>query len=350
MLRDFGNPRPCGVWFNASLGGPSAGAFRICIHRHLMHGTGMQPASLPLRIAAVTALLLPALPAIAQQNPKQVDRAAISQAGPAKAYAQPKKPRTVLVFSVTRGFHHSSIPWGVAAIEEMGKRTGAYTAVTSDDPANFEADALAKFDAVVFNNTTQSVFLPDKKEFDAMDAAAKQAATQKAKRLQQNLLAFVRSGKGFIGIHAATDTLYDFPEYGSMVGGYFDGHPWTADVQVSVKVADPAHPINQGMKDITHLEFCEECYQFRDPYRADRLHVLLRLDTDKTDMTRPGIKRTDKDFALSWVRMFGEGRVFYCALGHNEHIYLNRHVLSHYFAGIQWALGDLPAPTPPGDK
>lgn len=308
----------------------------------------MKSASL-LTVAASAAVFV-ALPAQAQQNPKTLDRAAISQAGPAKAYAQPKKARTILVFSVTRGFHHSSIPFGVAALEEMGKRTGAWTVVASDDIANFEAEALAKFDAVVFNNTTQSVFMPDKKEFDAMDSAAKDAAKAKATRLQKNLIEYVRSGKGFIGIHAATDTLYDCPEYGSMVGAYFDQHPWTANVQVSVKVEDRTHPINQGMKDIDHLEFCEECYQFKDPYKADRQHVLLRLDTDKTDMNRPNIHRTDKDFPLSWIRTFGKGRVFYCALGHNEHIYLNPHVLSHYFAGIQWALGDLAAPTPPGDK
>ena len=277
------------------------------------------------------------------------DRAKIAAAVPAKAPATPKSPRKVLVFSVTRGFHHDSIPWGVAAIEEMGKKTGAFTTVASDDLENFEQDKLAGFDVVVFNNTTMNVFLPEKKVFDALDEAGKAAARDRDLRLRKNLLAFIRSGKGFVGIHAATDTFYDWAEYGSMIGAYFDGHPWTAGTHVCVKVDKPDHPINAGMKGIDHLEFKEECYQFRSPYAANRQDVLLRLDTDRTDMTVKGIKRTDKDFPLSWVRGFGAGRVYYSALGHNKHIYENERVLAHYLAGIQWAAGDLAAPPPPMD-
>ena len=280
------------------------------------------------------------------------DRAKIIAALPDSAQATPKKSRKILVFSVTRGFKHDSIPWGIAALEEMGKKTGAFEAITSNDLVNFEADKLATFDAVVFNNTTQNVFMPSKEGFEALDENGKSAAKEREARLKQNLLNFVKSGKGFVGIHAATDTCYEWPEFGTMIGGYFDGHPWTSGSMVSIRVEKPEHPINQCLHGISHLEFKEECYQFKAPYDSKKQDVLLRLDLEKTDMSSidPNkIKRTDGDFGLSWVRGYGAGRVYYSALGHNKHIYENPKVLGHYLAGIQWALGDLAAPPPPGD-
>lgn len=295
--------------------------------------------------AVLLAIGLPASVGAAEQP----DRAKIAAAIPEKAFAAPKQDRKILVFSVTRGFRHQSIPWGIAALEEMGKKTGAFTAVVSDDLANFEKERLVTFDVVVFNNTTQNVFMPDKKEWEKMDEAARAVAKERELRLRANFLSFIRSGKGFVGIHAATDTFYEWPEFGFMIGAYFDGHPWNANADVSIKVEKPEHPINQGLVGTTHLEFKEECYQFRAPYSSERQDVLLRLDTERTNMNVNGIKRTDNDFPLSWVRTHGQGRIYYSALGHNTHIYENPKVLAHYLAGIQWAAGDLAAPPPPGD-
>ncbi len=297
---------------------------------------------------ASLALLQAATAAPAKAPAAAPDRAKIAAAIPEKAFATPKNARTILVFSVTNGFRHDSIPWGIAALEEMGKKTGAFTTVVSDDLANFEADKLAGFDVVVFNNTTQNVFMPGKAELAKMDEAAKAAAKERELRLRKNFIEFIRSGKGFVGIHAATDTFYEWPEFGFMLGAQFDGHPWGANTRVSVKVEKPDHPVNQGLKDISHLEFNEECYQFK-AYSAERQDVLLRLDTERSDMNVKGIKRTDNDFPLSWVRGHGQGRVYYSALGHNKHIYENPKVLAHYLAGIQWAAGDLAAPPPPAD-
>lgn len=294
-------------------------------------------------------LLLACLFSAVIASADQPDRVKIAAAIPDKPFAEPKQARKILVFSVTRGFRHDSIPWGIAALEEMGKKTGAFTAVTSDDLANFEKDKLSTFDVVVFNNTTQNVFMPAKEEWEKMDEPARASAKERELRLRANFLSFIRSGKGFVGIHAATDTFYEWPEYGFMIGGYFDGHPWTANSDVSIKVEKPDHPINRGLVGTTHLEFKEECYQFRAPYASDRQDVLLRLDTERTNMNVKGIKRTDNDFPLSWVRLHGQGRIYYSALGHNKHIYENPKVLAHYLAGIQWAAGDLAAPPPPGD-
>ena len=81
----------------------------------------------------------------------------------------------------------------------------------------------------------------------------------------------------------------------------------------------------------------------RDPYDSKSVHMLLRLDTTRTDMTRPGIKRTDGDFGVSWARHWEQGRVFYTSIGHNHEMYWHPKVVRHYLAGIQWAIGDLNA-------
>jgi type 1 glutamine amidotransferase len=268
----------------------------------------------------------------------------ISAALPSEPYAKPVKARKLLVFSVTNGFRHASIATGKVALTELGKRTGAFETVISDDLAEFEADRLANYDAVCFLSTTQNVFLPHPKEFEKLDDAAKKQAQEREARLKQNLMAYIRSGKGFVGIHAATDTCYEWPDFGTMINGYFDGHPWTADVPVSIKVepGQEQHPL-AAMFEGRNLEFKEEIYQLKAPYNSKAVHMLLRLDTEKTDMTLKGIKRTDGDFGVAWARHWDRGRVFYCSLGHNHHIYTNPKVLRHYLAGIQWAIGDLKA-------
>ena len=262
--------------------------------------------------------------------PAEVPPDAVAQmraAAPATAPAKPAQPRHLLIYTACKGFKHGSIPFCTAALQIVGEKTGAYQAVVSDDPAVFKPESLARFDAVCFNNTTGELF--------------------EEPELKQSLLDFVRKGKGVVGIHAATDCFYQWPEYGELLGGYFDGHPWNGTV--TIKVDDPQHPLNavfggQG------FEIADEIYQFKAPYSRAKLRVLLSIDTGKTDMTRPGIKRTDGDFAVSWVHMYGLGRVFFCSLGHREDIFWTPAVLQHDLAGIQFALGDLPADATPSTQ
>ncbi len=250
--------------------------------------------------------------------------AKIRAAVPDKAPAQPAEPRRLLVYTACKGFRHTAIPHGTAAIQAMGEKTGAFETIVSDDPAVFQPDSLKRLDAICFNNTTGELF----------DDAA----------LKEGLLEWVRRGKGIVGIHAATDCFYEWPEFGELMGGYFDGHPWNETV--TVKIDDPRHPVNAAFGG-RGFEIADEIYQFKEPYSRARLRVLLSLDTAKTDMTKAGIKREDQDFAVSWVRNYGLGRVFYCSLGHREEIFTHPAVLQHYLAGIQFALGDLPADATP---
>jgi len=266
-----------------------------------------------------------------------------------KTSAKPAKPRKMLVYSVCRGFRHSSIPVCKAAMELLGAKTGAYEAVISDDLANFEPDKIKQFDAICFNNTTREVFLPHPNDLKKMSPAEQKAAKERDARLKKSLLDFVKGGGGLVGIHAASDTFYDWPEFGVMMGGYFWGHPWRSGDTVTVRTDGPDHPVSKAFQGKS-LTTKEEIYQIKEPYSRDMLRVVLALDTEKTDMNKNGIKRTDNDFAVAWVRSYGEGRVFYSSFGHNHHIYAIPQVLQHYLDGIQFATGDLPADTTPSAK
>ena len=272
--------------------------------------------------------------------------AEITAALPGKTTVEPEKARKVLIFAVTAGFRHKSIPTGKNALELLGSHTGAYEAVVSDDLANFEKEKLQEFDAVLFLNTTQNVFAPSKRAARKMPASDLALAKEKELRLKANFLEFVKSGKGFIGIHGATDTFHNWPEYGEMIGGYFDGHPWGAktDVSIQVEPGKEKHPLIASWEGES-LNIKEEVYQHKEPYDSSKYDMLLRLDTENSNMNVKGIKRKDNDFGIAWTKTCGEGRVFYSSIGHNDAVFYNPKVLQHYLAGIQYALGDLKVPT-----
>ncbi|MDQ1256069.1 MAG: hypothetical protein QG656_665, partial [Candidatus Hydrogenedentes bacterium] len=270
-------------------------------------------------------LLAVALPLAAwAQSEEEIQK--IQAAMPDKARVEPKQPRKLLVFNLCKGFVHDAVPVGAKAFEIMGQKTGAFTATLSDDPAVFAPANLAQYDAVMFNNSTGELF-----EDPAM---------------KQGLLDYVKSGKGLVGVHAGTDCFYQWPEYGEMMGGYFDGHPWGSGDTVTVNIVDPAHPLCAAFGG-QNFKVKDEIYQIRDPYSREKLRILLNLDPNGTDMTKKGIKRQDGDFAVSWIRKYGEGRVFYNSLGHNHEIFWTTPILQFYLDGIQFALGDLDADATP---
>jgi len=257
----------------------------------------------------------------------------IEAAAPDKAPAKPAKPRKVLVWG--HAWTHQPNPYAEKAMEILGRKTGVFQAVVSDDPRLLLGDRLPQFDALVMNNIHEpEPFLPE--DF-AQRTEEQKAATRKFdEAVKQSILDYVRGGKGIVGIHAATAALQNWPEYGEMLGGYYGGHIYQ---EVAVKLDDPQHPVNAcfGGK---QWRINDEIYIFREPYSRDRLHVLLSLDLDL--MADPG-KRPDKDYAVSWIRQYGQGRVFYTTLGHAAETYWNPLFLRHLLAGIQLATGDLSA-------
>jgi type 1 glutamine amidotransferase len=126
--------------------------------------------------------------------------------------------------------------------------------------------------------------------------------------------------------------------------GIVNRHP--THENVTIKLEDPDHPLNAAFQG-KGFEITDEIYQFTGPHSRHVLRILLRVDETRTDMKKNKMDRPDNDFAVSWLRSFGKGRVFYCSLGHGHHVFWNPSVLRHYLDGIQFALGDLPADTTP---
>ena len=259
----------------------------------------------------------------------------VSENLPAKVTVPPVKPRKVLIYTKTLGFPHDSIPLGARTILLMGQKTGAWQALISDDRYMFEPETLTQFDAVMMMENTGSLFGdPDKKVNE---------------RLRKSLLDFVRNGKGLAGSHAATDCSYDWKEYGAMIGGFFAGHPF---YKIKVRNDDPKSPINTAFKG-EGFDIQDEMYTFRDPYSRSKQRVLLSIDisTQPNDPAKPGVKkgenRQDHDYAISWIREEGKGRVFYCSFGHQHQIWWTPCILQHYLDGMQYSLGDLKADATP---
>ncbi|MBT8397732.1 MAG: ThuA domain-containing protein [Gemmatimonadetes bacterium] len=251
-------------------------------------------------------------------------QAAMEEALPDAPVVPARQGRSLLIFNLSKGFAHESIPWVDFAIARMGVRTGAFEAVISSDTAVFQPDRLGEFDAVLFNNNTGEPF---------SDPA-----------LRASLLAFVRDGGGMVGLHAATDGFHEWPEFGEMMGGYFVNHPWNESVTLLIEEA--GHSITAPFDDSRYV-VADEIYQFGDPYSRERQRVLISLDTAGLDLERDGVQRADLDFAVSWIREEGSGRVFYSSLGHRFEVFTDPTILRHWLAGIQYALGDLDADATP---
>ncbi|MFT5126574.1 MAG: type 1 glutamine amidotransferase [Rhodothermales bacterium] len=251
-----------------------------------------------------------------------------------KDAAKPKKDRKVLIFTKTAGFRHGSIATAIVALTQLGEKTGAYTATHSEDEAMFEPESLQTFDAVFMINTTGDIF-----------RSKKNPDKEREERLKKSLVDFVKGGGGLAGTHSATDTYKKWKEYNDMMGGAFAGHPWHMDVPIANLA--PTHILNAAFNG-EGFTVNDEIYQFRnDTAAASDRKMLLALDAD-WDGIKKG-KRDDGLFAISWCREYGDGRTFYCSLGHRDEIYWNPTVLQHYLAGFQYVLGDIDADATPGN-
>ena len=234
----------------------------------------------------------------------------------------PAATRRILYVTATYGFRHSdSIDASIAVFRELAQESGVLEIVNTEDVSLLTAENLRNYDAVYFF-TSGELPLSDRQKADLLD--------------------FVRAGKGFGGSHSATDCLYTWPEYGEMIGGYFDGHPWAQ--QAAVDVEDPQSPLVSGAAPA--FRFTEEFYQFRS-FSRDRVRVLLTLDTGSVDMTAPGINRTDGDFPLAWIRNYGQGRVFYSAFGHFPDSFRLPPVRTMLLQALLWLTGGIQADATP---
>jgi uncharacterized protein len=230
----------------------------------------------------------------------------------------------ILVISQTKGWEHDSIPDAMVAIYEMGRDSGLWDSTLRTDTELITKKKLERnaknldyFDALVFVSTTGELDLDDSQK--------------------QDMMSFIKDdGKGFVGVHAALDTNYKWPNYGEMIGGWFDQHPWMT-FNAPIINEDANFPATRHFPK-AFVKY-DEIYQPKE-WSRDKVNVLLSLDPSKLNYANnPRIHRTDHDFAVAWAKMHGKGRVFYSTLGHTPEAWSDPDIRKMYFEAIRWVLG-----------
>lgn len=215
----------------------------------------------------------------------------------------------VLVFSKTASFRHESIPAGVDAIRELGKKHG-FEVDTTERADSFNEKVLKKYNVLVFLNTTGDVL-------------------NDAQQLEMNR--WIQAGGGFVGIHAAADTEYEWPWYGELVGAYFNGHPNDPNVrEATITLVDKTHISTQHLPQT--WKRADEWYNFKDI--KSEINVLLNLD----EKSYQGGTNGD-NHPIAWYREFDGGRTWYTGLGHTDETYKDENFLQMLWGGIQYAAG-----------
>jgi uncharacterized protein len=242
----------------------------------------------------------------------------------------PKKPRKLLVIDLCPqgGFYHRTIAHANLWLELVAKTTGAFAPTFSNDLDNLKYPKIKEYDAVFLNSVVGPAFAdPD---------------------VIGGLMRFVREGGGVAGIHGSTYASGDVPEYGEMMGATSGPHRVESKI---LKVDDPNSPLTKQFegRDIAHVD---EHYHFppTTPYTREKLHILLSVNTEKSDMTEWKAIRPDGDYGMAWIRAYGQGRVFTTPLGHTPLLLGTPHLAQMVLAGTQFALGDLDADTTPSAK
>jgi type 1 glutamine amidotransferase len=220
------------------------------------------------------------------------------------------EPRTLLsnllVFSKTAAFRHDSIPDAIAAIQQMGAESGFQVDATEDSSA-FTDDNLSQYQAVVFLLTTGTV----------LDANQKDAFQR-----------FIEAGNGYVGVHSASDTEYDWPWYGQLMGAYFSNHPNIQPAEIDVE--DHGHPSTQGLPDVWPRT--DEWYNFQTNPR-ENVNVLATLDESTYTGGQMG------DHPIMWYHDFDGGRAWYTGMGHTRESYSEKLFLQSLLGGIEYAMG-----------
>ncbi len=229
------------------------------------------------------------------------------------ATAQSKQFKALLV-TTTNGWHHESLHSGVLAIQQLGVKN-FFDVVLFEDPTSFTDKNLEQYKVVIFLNTTGNIF----------------------DSLQQKVLErFIQSGKGFVGIHSASDTEYGWDWYTKLVGRMFEIHPVIQTARVNV--VDPNFPGTQGF--IGNKIWTDEWYEF-GPEKVSDLKYLLTVDEStynpKADWGKKKGNGMGNFHPVAWYHNYDGGRSFYTALGHLPSIYSDPVFMNHLFAGIYWA-------------
>jgi len=225
-----------------------------------------------------------------------------------QSYISSKKTPRILVFSKTKGFRHNSIETGKLALQKLGTMHN-FEVDTTENAALFTNDNLKKYSTVIFLSTTG----------DVLDNT-QQIAFER----------YIQAGGGYVGIHAASDTEYDWPWYGKLVGAYFTSHPAVQEAKFMIK--DKNHPSTKFFTDSVWMHK-DELYNFKD-INPD-IQVLITID----EKTYKGGENGDFH-PFSWYHNYDGGRAFYTSMGHTKETWAEDAFLKHLWGGIEYAIGN----------
>ncbi|MGQ0636215.1 MAG: ThuA domain-containing protein [Planctomycetaceae bacterium] len=233
---------------------------------------------------------------------------------------EPAKKARILMVTTSKTFTHQPVKRekdrlaaAEVAVTQLGQQTGLFTVDCTQDPVrDFTPENLKNYDIVFFYTQGPDLEIPKSTLEYFLNTWLKQ------------------KGHGFIGTHSATDTYGEYQPYWDMVGGSFNGHPWTSNMTVSISVHDTQHPASRPWG--TEFSINDEIYQYKN-WQPDKVRVLMSLNMAKCDLKKP------YHVPVAWVKEYGEGRVFCTNLGHNSETWANRQFLDSLAGGVRWVLG-----------
>jgi type 1 glutamine amidotransferase len=232
--------------------------------------------------------------------------------GPGRAWGMPPQNGKLLYMTLCKGYHHDSIGLSEQILKGLGEKSGAFQVTVTQDVSAFTKENLKNYAAVMFYTTGELPFTDEEKSA---------------------LVDFLKSGHGFVGVHSATDTLYEWGVYNKIVGGYFNDHPWHQPV--TVDVVDPNSKLVSSLG--KSFQITDEIYQIAD-FQADTSHILLALDPSSVDVNARGVKRRYYGWPIAWTRTFGKGRVYYNSLGHEEAVWNDPRYQEMLLKAIKWVM------------
>ena len=260
------------------------------------------------------------------------EKAKIDAAVPRQALVKPKQARKLLIIDVcpAGGFYHNTVAHGNLMLQLIAKYTGAYEPVFDNNLENLRYPRIKEYDAVFLNSVVGPV-LSDPEVLDG-------------------LIRYVNEGGGVAGLHGTTFASQDLREFGELMGAQEGPHQYNGEPG-TLKIDDPASPITKHFGG-RGFSMMDEFYHFpmTGPYTREKLHVLLSMDADKSDLQKWLYLRTDRDFGMVWIKREGKGRVFNSVLGHRPDFYMMPDLMKMMVGGIQFVLGDLEADTTPSAK
>jgi len=271
----------------------------------------------------------------------------IYQLAPDQTQEPITKKHKVLEFSLFTGFNHWVIPHVDYVVKTLGDKTGAYEVEKSVDISMFEKKNLKKYDAIVLNNNCS---VSDRRDlfYDALSAnkqMSEEDKIKKAKKLESNLLKFVKKGGGLAIVHGGIVMQNNSAEFSNMAGGSFDYHP--PQQQIELMLVEKEHPLTLAFQGESFVHI-DEPYFFKNAYARKNFRPMLYMEVSKIEKLKH--QPEDKISYVSWIKAYGKGKVFYCSASHNAQSYENPRLLKYYLNGMQYVLGDLKCDDTPLDS